>query len=173
MVPLPGIPNVSKGTNDPEHAALLAVSGAAIPFTLPLPNFCFSSSFTKLRSMPYAKKDAIVEPAPGTGTSVIGTKPKNPINNASNPNGGVVVDMWSGQNNTNSLGRWDASQNVNQPFNGIIAASFPWQLGAGGGVIPDYYGAYSTPLMDVSNGGFAIPSSSVKYTLHHLVLQTK
>ena len=103
----------------------------------------------------------LVEPS-STG---YGDKPQNPINNASNPNGGVVVDMWSGQNNTNSLGRWDASQNVNSPFDGIIAASFPWQLGAGGGVIPDYYGAYSTPLMDVSNGGFAIPSSSVYYTL--------
>ena len=52
VVPLPGIPNVSKGTNEPEHAALLAVSGAAIPFTLPLPNFCFSSSLTKFLSIP-------------------------------------------------------------------------------------------------------------------------
>ena len=103
----------------------------------------------------------LVEPS-STG---YGDKPQNPINNASNPNGGVVVDMWSGQNNTNSLGRWDASQNVNSPFDGRVLASFPWQLGAGGGVIPDYYGAYSTPLMDVSNGGFAIPSSSVYYTL--------
>ena len=41
VVPLPGIPKVSNGTNDPEQAALLAVSGAAKPFTLPFPNFCF------------------------------------------------------------------------------------------------------------------------------------
>ena len=31
VVPLPGIPKVNKGTNDPEHAALFAVSGAASP----------------------------------------------------------------------------------------------------------------------------------------------
>ena len=41
VVPLPGIPNVSKGTNEPEHAALLAVSGAAIPFTLLYQIFAF------------------------------------------------------------------------------------------------------------------------------------
>ena len=39
VVPLPGIPNVRRGTNDPEQAALFAVSGAANPFTLPFPNF--------------------------------------------------------------------------------------------------------------------------------------
>ena len=37
------IPSVNNGTNDPEHAALLAVSGAARPCTLPLPNLFFSS----------------------------------------------------------------------------------------------------------------------------------
>ena len=31
VVPLPGIPKVNNGTNDPEHAALFAVSGAAKP----------------------------------------------------------------------------------------------------------------------------------------------
>jgi TctA family transporter len=52
VVPLPGIPNVSIGTNEPEQAALFAVSGADNPFTLPFPNFCFSSSLTKFLSMP-------------------------------------------------------------------------------------------------------------------------
>ena len=42
VVPLPGIPRVNKGTKEPEHAALLAVSGAANPWTLPLPNLSFS-----------------------------------------------------------------------------------------------------------------------------------
>ena len=41
VVPLPGIPRVSMGTNEPEQAALFAVSGADNPFTLPLPNFLF------------------------------------------------------------------------------------------------------------------------------------
>ena len=52
VVPLPGIPNVSNGTNDPEHAALFAVSGADSPWTLPLPNFSFYSFFTKFLSIP-------------------------------------------------------------------------------------------------------------------------
>ena len=37
VVPEPGIPKVSNGTNDPVHAALLAVSGAASPLTEPFP----------------------------------------------------------------------------------------------------------------------------------------
>ena len=41
VVPLPGIPNVSNGTNDPEHAALFAVSGADKPCTLPYQIFLF------------------------------------------------------------------------------------------------------------------------------------
>ena len=45
-------PRVNKGTNEPEQAALLAVSGADKPLTLPFPNFCFSSSFTKFLSIP-------------------------------------------------------------------------------------------------------------------------
>ena len=65
VVPLPGIPKVNIGTKEPEHAALFAVSGADNPFTLPFPNFSFSSSFTKFLSIPYAKNDAIVAPAPG------------------------------------------------------------------------------------------------------------
>ena len=52
VVPLPGIPKVSMGTNEPEHAALLAVSGADNPLTLPFPNFSFSSSLTKFLSIP-------------------------------------------------------------------------------------------------------------------------
>jgi hypothetical protein len=39
VVPDPGIPNVNKGTNDPVQAALFALSGAAKPFSDPLPNF--------------------------------------------------------------------------------------------------------------------------------------
>ena len=35
VVPLPGIPSVSKGTKEPEQAALFAVSGADKPWTLP------------------------------------------------------------------------------------------------------------------------------------------
>ena len=52
VVPLPGIPKVSIGTKEPEQAALFAVSGADKPFTLPLPNFSFSSSLTTFRSIP-------------------------------------------------------------------------------------------------------------------------
>ena len=70
------MPNVSNGTKDPEHAALFAVSGADKPCTLPLPNFSFSSLLTKFLSIPYAKKDAIVAPAPGN-TPIINPKWKN------------------------------------------------------------------------------------------------
>ena len=41
VVPLPGIPKVNKGTNDPEHAALFALSGAANPFKLPFQNLIY------------------------------------------------------------------------------------------------------------------------------------
>lgn len=43
VVPEPGIPSISRGTNDPVHAATLAVSGAARPLMEPLPNSSCSS----------------------------------------------------------------------------------------------------------------------------------
>ncbi len=52
MVPDPGMPSVSSGTKEPVQAALLAVSGAARPRTLPLPNFSFSLALATVRSMP-------------------------------------------------------------------------------------------------------------------------
>ena len=51
-MPEPGIPKVSKGTNEPLQAALFAVSGAAKPRKLPLPNFSFSFAEAKFRSIP-------------------------------------------------------------------------------------------------------------------------
>ena len=65
VVPDPGIPSVRSGTNEPVHAALLAVSGAARPLIDPLPNSSCSSLVAMLRSTAYPKKLAIVAPAPG------------------------------------------------------------------------------------------------------------
>ncbi len=58
------------------HAALLAVSGAAKPFTEPLPNFNFSFADAILLSNPHAKKLAIVAPAPGSTPT---KKPKTDV----------------------------------------------------------------------------------------------
>ena len=63
---------------------MLAVSGADKPLTLPLPNFSFSSSFTKFLSIPYAKNDAIVAPAPG----------KTPIKNPMIDDLGIVLYIF-------------------------------------------------------------------------------
>lgn len=59
----PGIPNASNGTNEPPTAALLALSGAIIPSSWPLPNksFCFED----LLASPYPIKDAMAPPVPG------------------------------------------------------------------------------------------------------------
>jgi hypothetical protein len=75
-VPEPGIPNVKRGIKEPVHAALLAVSGAAKPFTEPLPNFNFSFADAILLSNPHAKKLAIVAPAPGSTPT---KKPKTDV----------------------------------------------------------------------------------------------
>ena len=53
VVPEPGIPSVSKGTNDPVQAALLAASGAANPLIEPLPNSACSSPLAMLRFADY------------------------------------------------------------------------------------------------------------------------
>ena len=49
VVPEPGMPSVSKGTNEPVQAALFAVSGAASPLMDPLPNFNLSFTEAILR----------------------------------------------------------------------------------------------------------------------------
>ena len=61
--PEPGTPSVSRGTNEPLAAALLAASGAATPLMLPLPKV--SPSLARRFSVMYARKDATVAPAPG------------------------------------------------------------------------------------------------------------
>ena len=50
VVPDPGMPKVSNGTNDPVQAALFADSGAANPLTDPFPNSFCSSALAILRS---------------------------------------------------------------------------------------------------------------------------
>ena len=64
VVPEPGMPKVKSGTQEPVQAALLAASGAANPRALPRP-IAVSDRFGKVFSNPYARKDAIVAPAPG------------------------------------------------------------------------------------------------------------
>ena len=48
VVPLPGIPSVSSGTNEPAVSALFAPSGAATPSIAPVPNFsgCLDTAFS-------------------------------------------------------------------------------------------------------------------------------
>ncbi len=50
VVPEPGMPSVSNGTNEPVQAALFAVSGAANPLIEPRPNSFCSSAVAMLRS---------------------------------------------------------------------------------------------------------------------------
>jgi len=81
-------------------------------------------------------------------TKVAGVGQTLPLNiDSGNPKGGVTVDMWSGQTTNNP------AFSLVQSFNGATPQ---------GGVDPQYYGGFNVPVMDVSNGGFAIPSSTQK-----------
>jgi len=105
----------------------------------------------------------LVEAAPGIG-GILGAKPSQTVQ-VNNPTGGVTVDMWSGDNN--KVKEFGIS-GESFYFNGSTVSPStlppePWQPGGVGTTIdPKYFGGYNTPLMDVSNGGFAINSSSFK-----------
>jgi len=97
----------------------------------------------------------IVEDAPGL--SGLGTRPSTTINKISKPEGRALVDMADGQNNT-----FEKFQSAIDDTKFRGNNNDPWQQGEGGSIVTEYFGAYSTPLMDVSNNGFAIKSSSLK-----------
>jgi len=104
----------------------------------------------------------LVQPAPGI--PAVGWRPTSTVQ-VNNPAGGVNVDMQSGANNQVALFE-DGSKN-SWFYGGTLptGVSDLWQSGGAGTTIdPKYFGGYSTPLMDVSNGGFAINSSSLKST---------
>ena len=126
-----------------------------------------ANNFTTTGPTPYTKSGhltsgsrVLVEAAPGIG-GIVGAKPSQTVQ-VNNPVGGVTVDMWSGDNN--KVKEFGIS-GESFYFNGSTTAvsSEPWQPGGTGATIdPKYFGGYNTPLMDVSNGGFAINSSSFK-----------
>tara|TARA_B100001093_G_scaffold339441_2_gene324229 strand:+ start:10278 stop:12713 length:2436 start_codon:yes stop_codon:yes gene_type:complete len=97
----------------------------------------------------------LVEDAPGL--SGLGTTPSTTITKISKPEGRALVDMADGQNNT-----FEKFQSAPDDTKFMGNNNDPWQQGEGGSIVTEYFGAYSTPLMDVSNNGFAIKSSSLK-----------
>ena len=87
-------------------------------------------------------------------TAGLGSSLNTTLTNVNDPKGGVTVDMWSGQTTNNP--NFSVPTTGAQAYNG----SAPSQIGVG--VDSQYYGGYNVPVMDVSNAGFAILSSSNK-----------